>query len=157
MLACLLAVAGLVVGPPARLGLAPTVRMCDSAPPAPSSLLKKLTDDRMAAMSYWDEMAEAFAGAAGVPYVVPDSMGEKKEWETAEIDIEQFTALLASKGDGDLGEAKVAEMFTSVPRLIPASLFVPRLACSPGGRQTALRRSTQTEMGRSSLSSTSRL
>ena len=116
MLACLIAGAGLVVGPPARLGLAPIarVRMCDAAAPAPSSLLEKLTDDRMASMQYWDEMAEAYAGAAGVPYVAPDNMGEKKEWETTEIDLEQFTALLASKGDSDLPEDKVKEMFTSV-------------------------------------------
>ena len=65
-------------------------------------------------MSKWDEMAKAFAAAAGCTWEAAEALGQQKEWETTEIDLEQFTALLASKGDGDLGDAKVKAMFDEV-------------------------------------------
>ena len=62
------------------------------------SLITELAENRMAGMSKWDEMSKAFAAAAGCEWEAAEALGAQKDWETAEIDLEQFSALLASKG-----------------------------------------------------------
>ena len=60
--------------------------------------------------------ARRLSGAAATisPRGAAEALGAQKDWEKAEIDFEQFSALLASKGDGDLGDDKVKSMFDAV-------------------------------------------
>ena len=78
------------------------------------SLITELAENRMAGMSKWDEMSKAFAAAAGCEWEAAEALGAQKDWETAEIDLDTFSALLASKGDDDLGDAKIKSMFDAV-------------------------------------------
>jgi len=56
------------------------------------------------------------AAAAGCEWEAAEALGAQKDWETAEIDLEQFTALLASKGDDDLGDGKGGKTTDEVRR-----------------------------------------
>jgi len=124
MLASIALACSFLVTPQARAGLRPVgLRMCEepelpgtpaTEEPAAMSLITELAENRMAGMSKWDEMSKAFAAAAGCEWEAAEALGAQKDWETAEIDLEQFTALLASKGDGDLGDAKIKSMFDAV-------------------------------------------
>ena len=125
MLASIALACSFLVTPQARTGLRPVgLRMCEepelpgtpeaAEPAAGMSLITELAENRMAGMSKWDEMSKAFAAAAGCEWEAAEALGAQKDWEKAEIDFEQFSALLASKGDGDLGDAKVKSMFDAV-------------------------------------------
>ena len=125
MLATIALSCSFLVGPRALVGRpVGAVRMCEepelpgtpeAAEPATGmSLITELAENRMAGMSKWDEMSKAFAAAAGCEWEAAEALGAQKDWEKAEIDFDQFAALLASKGDGDLGDAKVKSMFDAV-------------------------------------------
>mmetsp|Transcript_18911 Transcript_18911/g.55775 ORF Transcript_18911/g.55775 Transcript_18911/m.55775 type:complete len:148 (+) Transcript_18911:3-446(+) len=62
----------------------------------------------------WNALAEPFAEAAGVEFEAAGMMNRgASEFEKALIDLEQFTALMASLGD-DLPEDQAGRMFASV-------------------------------------------
>lgn len=120
--------AGLVIGPtmPAQLPawrIRPSVtHMCDdgaddaASPPAPApppsgpSLIEQA---KTRGFDLWGALAEPYATAAGVEYEPSAPLGKAAAFELAEINIEQFAALLVSVGD-NLPEDKVKEMFTAV-------------------------------------------
>ena len=95
------------------------VRMCDDVPSTASSrtpsLLTELTENRWAATStaIWEEMTEAYAAAAGVPYERAGPLQSASKFEVTDINLEQFTQLLLGLGD-DLPEEKVKSLFDFV-------------------------------------------
>ena len=136
MLASIALACSFLVTPQARTGLRPVgLRMCEepelpgtpeAAEPATGmSLITELAENRMAGMSKWDEMSQAFAAAAGCEWEAAEALGAQKDWETAEIDLEQFTALLVSQGS-IFTAARIRRTPIVVERLHGAFKVIPR-------------------------------
>ena len=111
MLAVSTLVAGLVVGPSARLHLRKVeLRMCDAETPAPAgrspSVLTEMREKFTDSMGGFqldelkEEMKTAYAGVAG-------------NADLAEITLDQYTTLMASLGDA-LPADKLKAMFEAV-------------------------------------------
>jgi len=116
---------GLVVGPSVRVGpLTPPPRMCsDDLSPQPAarepSLLTEIStvlDNNMCGGMFLDEirseMVDAFVSVSGEPAPTVVGYGDKP-MPTAEIGLEQFSALLLATGD-ELPPEKVQAMFEAV-------------------------------------------
>jgi hypothetical protein len=105
-------VVGLVVGPPTQVpqcNRAQMTRMCDEGTKAPSLI----TQAGARGFDLWGALAEPFAAIAGLEYEPSGPLQAASAWESAEIDFEQFCALLDSQGDA-LPEDKMREMFDAV-------------------------------------------